>query len=48
VDDKTLAQIIESRDVTSDFSICDNGGYRTVNEAEIIAQKRAFKARTER
>jgi|GraSoi_2013_60cm_1033757.scaffolds.fasta_scaffold86803_1 hypothetical protein len=43
VADQTLAAIIESRDVRSDFSICNNGGYRTVTEAEIVAQKKAFK-----
>jgi hypothetical protein len=41
VDDETLGKIFETKQI-SDFSICDNGGYRTVTEAEIVAQKKAY------
>jgi hypothetical protein len=47
VSDEALGPIIENRAVT-DFSICDNGGYRPVTEAEIIAQKKAFKKQIEK
>jgi hypothetical protein len=45
VDDETLGKIFEKRQV-SDFSICDDGGYRPVTESEIVAQKKAYSQQT--
>jgi len=38
LDDSVLWGVFETKDI-SDFSICTNGGYRQVTEAEILAQK---------
>ena len=40
LDDATLWTVFEKKDL-SDFSICTNGEYRQVTEAEILAQRTA-------
>jgi hypothetical protein len=45
IDDDTLWKIFDRRKI-SDFSICNNGSYRPVTEAEIVAQKKAYTDQT--